>query len=76
VACSGDWPLAGHCRRCSSIQDLSVWDACWEKVKMAQIFSLYFLIPLSDIPPVLQILHHHHHHHNHNHHHLSATDAF
>jgi hypothetical protein len=43
-----------------------------EKLKMAQIFSLYSRIPLSVIPFVLQIHHHHHHHH---HHHLSATDA-
>jgi hypothetical protein len=46
-----------------------------EKVKMAQIFSLYFVIPLSVIPPVLQINHHHHHHGLRRRAHLSGTDA-
>jgi len=46
-----------------------------EKSEMAQISSLYFLIPLSDIPPVLQIHHDHDHHGLHRRDHLSATYA-
>jgi hypothetical protein len=71
------WPVqaAGQWLFTAGVAVLSEICPCGIRVgksEMARVISLYFLIPLSDIPPALQI---HHHHGLHRHDHLSATDT-
>jgi hypothetical protein len=60
------WPVqaVGHWLFTASAAVLSEICPCGMRVgkkgKWHRFFSLYFVIPQSDIPPVLQIHHHHH----------------